>query len=94
MCHFLCIDQHLEGSRGFGNEMIIFCSGLDESTEHHHGSGTDARLRTARMPWPWIQARRGPPVPFPGIGDGMAEHAEPFFPYRRQQGLLVGKMPV
>ena len=46
------IDQHLEGSLGFDNEVIIFCGRLDESAEHHPVAGwmrdCDTRDRRGR----------------------------------------------
>jgi hypothetical protein len=88
------VDQHLEGSLGFGNEVIVFRGGLDESAEHHPVVG---RMRDRELhvcPAHGFKADAATPVPFPGIGEGLPERAEPFFPYRRQQGLLIGKMPV
>ena len=41
-----------------------------------------------------FEARATAAVFFPGIGEGLTEQAEPFASYRRQQGLLVGKMPI
>lgn len=41
-----------------------------------------------------MKANATTPVPFPGIGNGFPASTEPFFRYRRQQELLVGKMPV
>jgi hypothetical protein len=41
-----------------------------------------------------FKADTATPILFPGIGDGLPKLSKPFFPYRRQQGLLIGKMPV
>jgi hypothetical protein len=46
------------------------------------------------MPCHCLKADPATPVSFPGMGDDLPQLAEPFAPYRRQQGLLVGKMPV
>jgi hypothetical protein len=47
-----CVDQHLEGSLGLGNEVVIFCGRLDQSAEHHPVAGwmrdCDTRDRRVR----------------------------------------------
>jgi hypothetical protein len=64
---------------------IIFCARLDESAEHHPVVG---RMRDGELhvrPVHGVKADAAMPVLFPGIGEGLPELAEPFFPYRRQQ---------
>jgi len=41
-----------------------------------------------------LKAGAATPILFPGIGDGLPEFPEPLFSYRRQQGLLIGEMPI
>jgi hypothetical protein len=87
-------DQHVEGSIGLGNEVILFCGRLDESAEHHPVVGWMRDRELHRCLAHGLKADAAGPILFPGIGDGLAERAEPFLPYRRQQGLLISEMPI
>jgi uncharacterized membrane protein len=88
------IDQHLERSLGLGNKVIVFRGRLDESAEHHPIMRWMRHRELNVCLAHGLKADAATPVPFPGIGGGLPERTEPFFPYRRQQGLLVGKMAV
>src|SRR6516162_4608381 len=86
------IDQHLKGGLGVSNEVIVLGGRLDESAEHHPVVG---RMRDRELyvcPGHCFKADPATPVPFPGMGDDLPQLAKPSAPYRRQQGLLVGKM--
>jgi hypothetical protein len=94
LLHDQRIDQHLEGGLGFDNEVIILRGRLDESAEHHPILGRTRDRETVRMPWPLLQSRCGHARSVPRHGRRLARACGPFTPRRRQQGLLVGKMPV
>src|SRR5215469_5939554 len=88
------IDQYLEGSLGLGHELVIFGCRLDECAEHNPVMGWmhDRELHVCSAHG--LKADAATPVTFPGIGDGLPEHAESFFPHRREQGLFVSEMTV
>ena len=88
------IDQHLKGGLGVSNEVIVLGGRLDESAEHHSVVGWMRDRALYVCPSHCFKADPATPVSFPGMGDDLPRLAEPFAPYRCQQGLLVGKMPI
>jgi len=88
------IDQYLESTLRLADVALILRGGLDESPEYHPVVGGVRNREVSVCPGHGFEAGTATAVLFPGIGDGLTEHAEPFAPHRRHQGLFVGKMPV